>query len=98
MGLLRLGVPLSWEECKGQADHVRYHGVQQFLNIWRQLKDRQGDGLLWGDEVSHSNMSACFKRARELIMNSDRVYGGVFGRQDQECSFVLETVRDPRST
>lgn len=54
MGLLRLGVPLAWDDCKNVADHVRYHGVQQFLNVWRQLKDRQGDGLLWGDEVSAS--------------------------------------------
>lgn len=51
MGLLRLGVPLPWPECQDTADHVRYHGVKQFLSIWHNLKDRQGDGLLWGDEV-----------------------------------------------
>jgi glutamate--cysteine ligase catalytic subunit len=51
MGLLSLGTPLHWEDAKKHADHVRYHGITQFLNIWSKLKDRQGDELLWGDEV-----------------------------------------------
>ena len=51
MGLLSLGTPLHWDQAKHYADHVRYHGVTQFLNIWDRLKDRQGDELLWGDEV-----------------------------------------------
>lgn len=53
MGLLYLGTPLAWEDAKKYADHVRYHGITQFLNIWRRLKDRQGDELLWGDEVEY---------------------------------------------
>lgn len=51
MGLLSLGTPLHWDQAKHYSDHVRYHGVTQFLNIWDRLKDRQGDELLWGDEV-----------------------------------------------
>ncbi|KAH8977767.1 glutamate-cysteine ligase catalytic subunit [Lactarius hatsudake] len=51
MGLLSLGTPLHWDQAKHYADHVRYHGVTQFLNIWDRLKDRQGDELLWGDEL-----------------------------------------------
>ena len=51
MGLLSLGTPLHWDQAKRYSDHVRYHGVTQFLNIWDRLKDRQGDELLWGDEV-----------------------------------------------
>ena len=51
MGLLSLGTPLHWDQAKHYADHVRYHGITQFLNIWDRLKDRQGDELLWGDEV-----------------------------------------------
>jgi glutamate--cysteine ligase catalytic subunit len=51
MGLLSLGTPLHWEDAKKHADHVRYHGITQFLSIWNKLKDRQGDELLWGDEV-----------------------------------------------
>lgn len=51
MGLLSLGTPLAWEECKKYADHVRYHGITQLVHIWDRLKSRSGDKLLWGDEV-----------------------------------------------
>lgn len=51
MGLLYLGTPLPWDEAKKYADHVRTHGITQFLHIWDRLKDRTGDELLWGDEV-----------------------------------------------
>jgi glutamate--cysteine ligase catalytic subunit len=51
MGLLALGTPLPWNEAKKHADHVRFHGISQFLHIWDRLKDRTGDELLWGDEV-----------------------------------------------
>jgi glutamate--cysteine ligase catalytic subunit len=52
MGLLSLGTPLVWEDCKLYADHIRYHGIQQFINVWHKTKERQNDVLLWGDEVS----------------------------------------------
>jgi glutamate--cysteine ligase catalytic subunit len=51
MGLLSAGTPLTWLEAKKYADHVRNHGITQFLHTWDRLKDRQGDELLWGDEV-----------------------------------------------
>lgn len=51
MGLLYLGTPLSWEEAKPYADHVRQHGITQFLHTWDAVKNRTGDELLWGDEV-----------------------------------------------
>lgn len=51
-GLLALGTPLEWAEAEKYADHVREHGITQFLHIWDKLKGRVGDGLLWGDEVS----------------------------------------------
>ncbi|QRV94293.1 glutamate-cysteine ligase catalytic subunit [Ceratobasidium sp. AG-Ba] len=57
MGLLFLGTPLSWEEGKQHADYIREHGITQFLNIWRKLKDREGDGLLWGDEIEYMVVS-----------------------------------------
>ncbi|KAJ7072365.1 glutamate-cysteine ligase catalytic subunit [Mycena amicta] len=47
MGLLYLGTPMSWD------NHVRFHGITQFLYIWDKLKDRHGDELLWGDEVEY---------------------------------------------
>lgn len=51
MGLLSKGSPLNWEETKKYADHVRKHGIVQFLNIYNKVKERQKDVLLWGDEV-----------------------------------------------
>ncbi|KAJ8670584.1 hypothetical protein QAD02_001843 [Eretmocerus hayati] len=53
MGLLSEGSPLSWEETKKLADHVRKHGVIQFINLFKRLRDRQGDVLKWGDEVEY---------------------------------------------
>ncbi|KAI0368347.1 glutamate-cysteine ligase catalytic subunit [Pilatotrama ljubarskyi] len=53
MGLLSLGTPLAWDEAKQYADHVRTHGITQFLHIWDRLKDRCGDELLWGDEIEY---------------------------------------------
>ena len=53
MGLLSLGTPLTWDEAKKHAEHVRAHGITQFLHTWNKLKDREGDELLWGDEVCY---------------------------------------------
>lgn len=55
MGLLTEGQPLTWEETKQLADHVRQHGIDQFLNLYHQLLDRKGDVLKWGDEVTINN-------------------------------------------
>lgn len=53
MGLLSEGSPLSWAETKQLADHVRKHGIIQFINLYKNLKDRQGDVLKWGDEIEY---------------------------------------------
>lgn len=57
MGLLSEGNPLSWSETKALAEHVRQHGVEQFINIFKKLADRRGDVLKWGDEVSNLQCS-----------------------------------------
>ncbi|KZT52865.1 glutamate-cysteine ligase catalytic subunit, partial [Calocera cornea HHB12733] len=53
MGLLSLGTPLAWADSIPYHDHVRQHGITQFLNIWDRLKNREGDELLWGDEIEY---------------------------------------------
>ncbi|XP_027551814.1 glutamate--cysteine ligase catalytic subunit isoform X2 [Neopelma chrysocephalum] len=53
MGLLSQGSPLSWEETRRHAEHVRRHGILQFLHIYRALRDRHKDVLKWGDEVEY---------------------------------------------
>ncbi|KAG0264191.1 hypothetical protein DFQ27_001375 [Actinomortierella ambigua] len=53
MGLLSLGTPMPWEEAKKYADHVRKHGIIQFLHLWEARKNDQKDTLLWGDEIEY---------------------------------------------
>ncbi|KAK7091679.1 glutamate--cysteine ligase catalytic subunit-like [Littorina saxatilis] len=53
MGLLTEGSPLSWEDTKKYADHVRKHGIQQFLNLYHKRQGRTKDVLYWGDEVEY---------------------------------------------
>ncbi|XKL66481.1 hypothetical protein PGB90_009901 [Kerria lacca] len=53
MGLLTEGSPLSWEQTKEHADHVREHGIIQFINLFHRLKDKTGDILKFGDEVEY---------------------------------------------
>ncbi|XP_045541950.1 glutamate--cysteine ligase catalytic subunit isoform X1 [Papilio machaon] len=53
MGLLTEGSPLSWEETKALAEHVRQHGIEQFINLYSKLRERTGDVLKWGDEVEY---------------------------------------------
>lgn len=53
MGLLSEGNPLSWEETKKWKEHVRKHGIEQFIHLYARLRDRQGDVLMWGDEVEY---------------------------------------------
>ncbi|KAI9337653.1 glutamate-cysteine ligase-domain-containing protein [Pilaira anomala] len=53
MGLLSLGTPLPWSEAKKFSDHVRKHGIEQFLNIYHHHKNVQKQCLLWGDEIEY---------------------------------------------
>ena len=55
MGLLSLGTPLHWNDAKKYADHVRSHGIDQFLSVYRKQRSRQKQCLLWGDEVCEHN-------------------------------------------
>lgn len=49
---------MSWEETRRYAEHVRRHGILQFLHIYRALRDRHKDVLKWGDEVGETPASA----------------------------------------
>ncbi|KAJ1566792.1 hypothetical protein HK405_008395 [Cladochytrium tenue] len=53
MGLLSVGTPYVWEDAKKHADHVRKHGILQFIHIFNCVKDRRRDRLYWGDEVEY---------------------------------------------
>ena len=51
MGLLSQGTPLDWDETKKWADHVKKHGLLQFIHQFHKIKSRTNDVLKWGDEV-----------------------------------------------
>ena len=51
MGLLSAGTPMSWEEARGHADHVRHSGIEQFIHIFRHYEGVRDAPFLWGDEV-----------------------------------------------
>lgn len=70
MGLLSLGTPLPWNEAKEFADHVRKHGIEQFLNIYHSQKDRQKQRLLWGDEVSEDYIDMIIK----IVIQGNRLF------------------------
>ncbi|XP_059374118.1 glutamate--cysteine ligase catalytic subunit-like isoform X2 [Carassius carassius] len=74
MGLLSQGSPLNWEETKKHADHVRKHGILQFLNIYNKVKDRQKDVLKWGDEVEYMLVEMDDKNEKvRLVLNGKDV-------------------------
>nr|XP_018262051.1 glutamate-cysteine ligase catalytic subunit [Kwoniella dejecticola CBS 10117]OBR84209.1 glutamate-cysteine ligase catalytic subunit [Kwoniella dejecticola CBS 10117] len=70
MGLLALGTPLNWEETKPLAEHIRDHGITQFLKTWDRWKDNTGKGLLWGDEIEY--MVASFHDDEKRVLLSLR--------------------------
>uniref|UniRef100_A0A672RSB9 Glutamate--cysteine ligase n=1 Tax=Sinocyclocheilus grahami TaxID=75366 RepID=A0A672RSB9_SINGR len=74
MGLLSQGSPLNWEETKKHADHVRKHGILQFLNIYNKVKERQRDVLKWGDEVEYMLVEMDDKNGKvRLVLNGKDV-------------------------
>jgi hypothetical protein len=75
MGLLTEGSPLSWEETKKLSQHVREHGIQQFIHLYARLRDRQGDILKWGDEVSSCLLSVV---CQHIICFPNYFAGGIY--------------------
>lgn len=53
MGLLVEGKALSFEETKEFLQYLRKHGVIQFLNTWKRVKDLSEDELRFGDEIEY---------------------------------------------
>lgn len=53
MGLLKVGVPKTWEESKKDLRYIRRAGVRQFISTYNRVKDLKGDNLLWGDEIEY---------------------------------------------
>ncbi|XP_060046018.1 glutamate--cysteine ligase catalytic subunit isoform X2 [Erinaceus europaeus] len=74
MGLLSQGSPMSWEETQRHADHVRRHGILQFLHIYHAVKDRHKDVLKWGDEVEYMLVSFDHEHKKvRLVLSGEEV-------------------------
>jgi glutamate--cysteine ligase catalytic subunit len=73
MGLLSLGTPLDWPQVQPHINHVKKHGISQFLHIWNTVKSRRKDYLLWGEEVEYcvidltTNIPKVSLRAEETL-------------------------------
>ena len=52
-GLLKVGVPKTWDESKKDLRYIRKAGVRQFISTYNRVKDLKGDELLFGDEVEY---------------------------------------------
>lgn len=52
MGLLLNGNPLSWPETRKLRDQAHARATAHILEMYQKEKNREGDGPLWGDEVS----------------------------------------------
>jgi glutamate--cysteine ligase catalytic subunit len=52
-GLLKVGVPKTWNESKTDLKYIRKAGVRQFISTYNRVKDLKGDELLWGDEIEY---------------------------------------------
>lgn len=52
-GLLKVGVPKTWDESKKNLGYIRNAGVRQFISTYNRVKDLRGDELLWGDEIEY---------------------------------------------
>jgi hypothetical protein len=53
IGLLKVGVPKTWEESRKDLKYIRQAGVRQFISTYNRVKDLEGDELLWGDEIEY---------------------------------------------
>jgi hypothetical protein len=52
-GLLKVGVPKTWDESKKNLGYIRSAGIRQFISTYNRVKDLKGDELLWGDEIEY---------------------------------------------
>ena len=51
MGLLKLGIPLDFENSLEHLNYVRAHGVKQFLNVFKKYQSLQDNDLKYGYEI-----------------------------------------------
>jgi len=85
MGLLTGATPLSWEETSANADHVRNHGVQQFVKFYKELREKLcGDVLKWGDEIEYNLVKVDHEtKSAQLLIDSKRFLDALHKQEEE---------------
>lgn len=87
MGLLSLGTPLPWEESRNYSEHIRNEGVEQLLYVFKSAGGRDGDPLLWGDEVEYMMVELeAGKQVATLDVVHDRILDELNERDLELCN------------
>ncbi|CAF1092257.1 unnamed protein product [Didymodactylos carnosus] len=74
MGLLTKGQALTWKETQKRAQYIREHGVEQFINNFKKVKDRRNDCLKWGDEVEFMMVRFDHKNKKaQLLLKAHKI-------------------------
>ncbi|ODO00057.1 hypothetical protein I350_06681 [Cryptococcus amylolentus CBS 6273] len=92
MGLLVDGKPLSWEATELLAEHIRNHGITQFLNIWDKTKGRVCHEFLWGDEIEY--MVAALDHKHKTAKLSLRQSSATLDKLQQEDCLDPDLIKD----
>mmetsp|Transcript_34783 Transcript_34783/g.68217 ORF Transcript_34783/g.68217 Transcript_34783/m.68217 type:complete len:664 (+) Transcript_34783:60-2051(+) len=99
MGLLDVaGAPLEWSEAKKHADHVRTHGIEQFISIYNNYKDKANSVLRWGDEVEYFVIKLdADKRETRLPLRSPEILKALadFRERLPRCNCAKEIIWHP---
>lgn len=79
MGLLKVGVPKTWDASKPDLKYIRQAGVRQFISTYNRVKNLQGDELLWGDEIEYGVFKLDHENKKvRLCLRAKEVRTGLF--------------------
>jgi len=97
MGLLKVGVPQTWDKSKKNLNYVREAGVRQFISTYNRVKDLKGDELVWGDEIEygifvldHENKRVRISLRAKEIMDKLNQNEQVHIHESEGCNWVPE--------
>eukprot|EP00536_Pseudo-nitzschia_multiseries_P008446 jgi/Psemu1/319394/estExt_fgenesh1_pm.C_2140008 len=89
MGLLKVGVPKSWEDSQNDLEYIRKAGIRQFISTYNRVKDLKGDELLWGDEIEYGifHLDPETKKIR-LSLRAKDVMDELNQKEAEHCQIV----------
>lgn len=96
-GLLKVGVPKTWDQSKKDLGYIRQAGVRQFISTYNRVRDLKGDELLWGDEieygifhVDHASKKVRLSLRGKEIMDELNAKEAASGDGQEGCTWVPE--------